>query len=349
MKSMSSSPPADRINSLIMPRACGRQCLNLTNSCTHLAPPQSRKTLALLLLPANKMLPCTRSRHNGLSRSQALPIYPLHVNFWIVMHLIWCLFKAIEALLSAVCLIIHIQSLNKTQSMPHVIVFCGTYFGFMILSGFGCLGIILNRGTSAINECYMAIAGTLMYFSTSILGMHFAEKDYQLMYLSDFEEPLHPFFNSCKKQSECALVAGFIFLLHAFLALDVMLVHGPEEADEDNENYEATQPIHLYFICLEIHQILERKYPWFREFCTRPSTYRDSTQLSFINFREYDKVGDKARLRAVMSRMSVNGQLHNGSLRRYTRTTAFGRRTVSKSRADRRRTSITSKESTYNM
>ncbi|KAI9585134.1 hypothetical protein GQX74_000981 [Glossina fuscipes] len=200
------------------------------------------------------------------------------------MQLVWCLFKAVEAGLSVLCLVIHIQSLDQTQPMPHVIIFC---------------------------------------------GMHFAEKDYHLMYLSDFEEPLHPFFASCKKQSVCALIAGFIYMLHAFFAFDMVLVHGPEVADEDNENYEATQPLQLYFISHEVHQLLERKYSWFREFCARPSVYRDSAQLNLIQYREHDSVGDKARLKAMISRIS--GQRNTGSFGRRSRGTDFERRRLSTS------------------
>uniref|UniRef100_A0A1A9V190 DUF7775 domain-containing protein n=1 Tax=Glossina austeni TaxID=7395 RepID=A0A1A9V190_GLOAU len=156
--------------------------------------------------------------------------------------------------------------------------------------------------------------------------MHFAEKDYHLMYLSDFEEPLHPFFANCKKQSICALITGFIFLLHTFFAFDMVLVRGPEIADEDNENYEATQPLQLYFISREVHQMLERKYSWFREFCSRRSVNRDSGQSNIVRHREHDSVGDKARLKAMISRMTVTGQRTTGSFVKRTRGTDFERR-----------------------
>lgn len=259
------------------------------------------------------------------------------------MQLTWCLFKAFEAVLSALCLAIHIKSINQTQPIPHVVIFCGTFFGFMLLSGFGCLVVFFNRGTNAINECYVSLTGACMNFIASILGMHFAEKDYHLMYLSDFEEPLHPFFANCKKQSVCALITAFVFLLHAFFALDMALVHGPEMPDEDNENYEATQPLQLYFISHKVHQILERKYSWFREFCSRPTV-----QLNAIQHREHDSVGDKARLKRMISRVTVAGQRNTGSFVRRARGTDFERRRLS-TRVRGRRSVFSTDSSSYNM
>uniref|UniRef100_A0A1B0A861 DUF7775 domain-containing protein n=1 Tax=Glossina pallidipes TaxID=7398 RepID=A0A1B0A861_GLOPL len=207
MKSMSSSPPADKINSLIMPKACGRQCLNLTNSCTHLAPPQSRKTLALLLLPASKIVKASKTclpKTSGKFSAPSSQITAFSLSL-LVMQLTWCLFKAFEAALSALCLAIHTKSINQKQPIPHVVIFHGTFFGFMLLSGFGCLVVFFNRGTNAINECYTTA----------------------------------PILRQLQEAGVCGLITAIIFLIHAFFAFDMALVHGPEIANEDNENYEA--------------------------------------------------------------------------------------------------------------
>lgn len=61
MKSMSSSPPLDKTSSRIMLSTQSRQCLNLTISWMHLAPPLSRNTLLLLLLAFRRIVRASKT------------------------------------------------------------------------------------------------------------------------------------------------------------------------------------------------------------------------------------------------------------------------------------------------
>ena len=123
---------------------------------------------------------------------------------------------------------IHIKGfLNHREPLPHHMYFCGTFFGFTIISIIGdvgehifyvcfvliialifvCLGTAICTGASTpyVIEAIVASLGAFFYILSSVFSMHDAEMDFHLMYLSDLEEERHPFFLISKAQVQYIL------------------------------------------------------------------------------------------------------------------------------------------------
>ncbi|XP_075150008.1 uncharacterized protein LOC142224087 [Haematobia irritans] len=196
------------------------------------------------------------------------------------MQHVWFLLKFCEFLLGLLCLSFHIMGLDEVEPLPHVIFYCGTFLAFILISMFGAIGILLGRPANALMEAIINGTAALMYIISSALAMYHAELDFHLMYLSDFEEPLHRFFKNCKRQSIASLANGFVYLLHSLFALDICLVTQRHVAIYEDENEEAIQPMRMYFISETIQKYLER-YPWFRWYVTMTEVSgRNSTKSS---------------------------------------------------------------------
>lgn len=178
------------------------------------------------------------------------------------MQVVWLLFKFIEFVLGAICLGLHVNGVgDELEPMPHIVFYCGTFFGFTLIAIIGVLSILLRRPTTPIVEVIVNALGALAFIIASVVGMYHAEIDFHLMYLSDFEEPNHPFFRNCKQQSIASLSAGLVYLLHCIFAVDMACVKGHGMVDA--KNAEAVKPMRLYFICKPIHRKLE-DIRWFR-------------------------------------------------------------------------------------
>ncbi|XP_055843766.1 uncharacterized protein LOC129910412 [Episyrphus balteatus] len=187
------------------------------------------------------------------------------------MEEVWFFFKLIETLLGSTCMIFHIQGfLDDRQPLPHQMYFCGTFFGFTIIAIFGNIGISLGSRPSMLIEAIVSGVASLFFILSSIFSMYHAEKDFHLMYLSDYEESIHPFFAISKKQSITALCCGLFYMLHTVFAVDAILITDEIQFDEQGaqaENIakadiECYQPIKLYICGKELNDILE-KQEWF--------------------------------------------------------------------------------------
>ncbi|XP_073823648.1 uncharacterized protein [Musca autumnalis] len=179
------------------------------------------------------------------------------------MQQVWFLLKTLEAIMSGICLSLHVMGLDKVEPIPHVMFYCGTYFAFTLLTTFGSLGILLGRPAKPLMEAIINGTGALMFILASLLSMYHAERDFHLMYLSDFEEPQHAFFRHCKQQSIASLITGLLFLLHCTFAVDICWIRQPHMSIFEDENEEALQPMKLYFISESVEKYLEQ-FQWFR-------------------------------------------------------------------------------------
>uniref|UniRef100_A0A1B0C393 DUF7775 domain-containing protein n=1 Tax=Glossina palpalis gambiensis TaxID=67801 RepID=A0A1B0C393_9MUSC len=222
------------------------------------------------------------------------------------------------------CLTVHIINVRSESAIPHVVIYCGTFFGFAMMASFQSAVIILNRGTNPINECVINVAGTLMFFVAAVLSLWHLQGDYQVMYLSDFEEAEHRFFVECVLQSTLAITTSLLYLLHCILAFDAVLVKYSDNLDQYDQGYEGPQPLKLYFICPPIHEKLEN-YSWFQQFQTNghPRKFRTSVYRNSQNF-EYENFGDRARLKMTISRLSCKPERRTYQSKSERRTRSYG-------------------------
>lgn len=181
------------------------------------------------------------------------------------MQQVWFLFKFMEFALSCLCLAIHFMGLDDVEPIPHAVIYCGTYFGFTLLTAFGSVGILLGRPAKPLMEAIISGTGALMFILASLLTMYHAERDFHLMYLSDFEEPLHGFFGHCKHQSIASLATGLLLLLHCVLAVDICWIRQPTMSIFEDENEAALQPLRLYFVSESAEGYL-KQFQWFRRY-----------------------------------------------------------------------------------
>uniref|UniRef100_A0A1B0ACC3 DUF7775 domain-containing protein n=1 Tax=Glossina pallidipes TaxID=7398 RepID=A0A1B0ACC3_GLOPL len=254
---------------------------------------------------------------NNLKKSR---IHLQSRSYFAIMHLVWWLFKIIEALMGYTCLIVHIINVRGESAISHVVIYCGTFFGFAMMASFQAAVIILNRGTNPINECIINVAGTLMYTVAALLSLWHLQGDYRVMYLSDFEEAEHRFFVECVLLSTLAITTGLLYLLHCILAFDTVLVKHSDNLDQ----YEGPQPLKLYFICPSIHEKLEH-YSWFQQFQTtgHPRNFRTSLYQNRQTF-ESENFGDRARLKMTISRLSCKPEKRNYQRKSERRTRSYG-------------------------
>lgn len=187
------------------------------------------------------------------------------------MEEVWFFFKLIEIVLGFTCMAFHIQGfLDDRQPLPHQMYFCGTFFGFTLIAIFGNIGISLGSRPSMLIEAIVSGVATVFFIMSSIFSMYHAERDFHLMYLSDYEESVHPFFAISKKQSIAALTSGLFYMLHTIFAIDALLI--TEEIKLDDESLQAAliakadlecyQPIKIYICGKEFNDMLQKK-EWF--------------------------------------------------------------------------------------
>lgn len=122
-------------------------------------------------------------------------------------------------------MIIHIIGFNHVEEpLPHELVFCGTFFAFLLISILGAIGIFLNLPMIMVMESIINGFGFVMYLIVSYLAMYNAEQDHHLQYLTDKEEAEHFFFKMSRMQSIASLVGTFQFLLHFVICIDLLTI-----------------------------------------------------------------------------------------------------------------------------
>lgn len=152
-------------------------------------------------------------------------------------------FRLVEIIGGTVCFCFHIHGVLIKEKINHIMIFCGTYFGFSYCALIMNIGMFFNEYTPILLEIIIAFLAAVMFLLSSVLSMFFAEQDRHLMFLTAKEEVTHEFFEVAKKQSAGSLCTGLFYLLHFLLASDKYLIRGTHTVDEFDK-YEAAD-IHL--------------------------------------------------------------------------------------------------------
>lgn len=129
------------------------------------------------------------------------------------------------------------------EPMSHVMYFCGTYVAFFLISIISCAAICLGVAVPVLLQTCVAYCGALFFYIAAMVSMIHVENDPHLMYLTDYEEWLHPYFYMHRLQSVFSLFTGLWFLMHAILGTDMLIIQEPNP----NETDLAYQPLKLHF------------------------------------------------------------------------------------------------------
>lgn len=86
------------------------------------------------------------------------------------------------------------------------------------------VGLVLKIRISILMEAIQAFLAFGLFCFAAFLSMYYAEHDPHLKDLSNREEWEHTFFRNCRLQSLFSLGTGFMFLVHATLMTDILLV-----------------------------------------------------------------------------------------------------------------------------
>lgn len=130
--------------------------------------------------------------------------------------------------LSLLCLAIHVVGFNEhSEPLAHLMLMCGTYFGFAVISALACLVICVGAPIPLLVDAIISSLAALCFVTTSMVSMVEAEHDHHLMYLTDYEEKQHLFFRVSRLQSIAALITGLWFLMHTVLVLDMLCISVP--------------------------------------------------------------------------------------------------------------------------
>lgn len=141
-------------------------------------------------------------------------------------------FRLVEFFLGAFCFCYHIKGVLIVEKINHVMIYCGTYFGFSYCALIMNIGMFFNYNTHILLEITITLLAAVSFLATSVLSMYFAEQDSHLMFLTPNEENDHEFFYVSKMQSAASLITGLFYLLHFFLAADKYFVRGTGIYDE---------------------------------------------------------------------------------------------------------------------
>lgn len=165
-------------------------------------------------------------------------------------------FKFFEFLCCVNCLRIHIIGYtNEFEVFYHDILFCGTYFAYLLTSILGFCAVLFGVSISILMEAILNSAAFILFLSTSIVSMVDVENDEHLMFLTDSEELTHEYFVFNKAQSMFSLFTAVLFALHAFLMWDAILVTQEKPGEVDL----AVQPLRmencLYHSCVRLQSI----------------------------------------------------------------------------------------------
>ncbi|GAB0098005.1 hypothetical protein DMENIID0001_136950 [Sergentomyia squamirostris] len=160
--------------------------------------------------------------------------------------------KTLEAVLSLVCLVIHISGfLRKDEPLPHQFIFCGTFFGAFLVSLVGAISLVIRFEVSIFYEIGLSGFFFLLFLTTALVSMANAEKDIHLLFLTDQEEGEHAFFWINRCQSLFALTTSLIYLLHFMICLDLILITKEIEMPEgdltllEQKDVDALRPVKL--------------------------------------------------------------------------------------------------------
>ncbi|CAO1359721.1 unnamed protein product [Diamesa serratosioi] len=134
--------------------------------------------------------------------------------------------------------------LDHVEPLGHELFFCGSYFGYILISCFAIVG--LSRGNLMyLQETVSSGCGFVLFLLTSLLSMVNAENDIHLMYLTDAEEFNHRFFSINRMQSISSLAGALTFLMHAVFAMDLMIITSSSSDASSNDTLSNAASLEL--------------------------------------------------------------------------------------------------------
>lgn len=137
-------------------------------------------------------------------------------NFWVLLFM--------QSASCLACLVCHKLSVsNDVEPITHGFLF-GIYSFFWFYTIIAIIGYYFGPRFHLLTEIIINVCGSVFYVIAGLKSMAAVEKDYHLLYLIDDEELAHQFFQSNRLQSAISVWSGFLFLLNAFLELDMLFI-----------------------------------------------------------------------------------------------------------------------------
>ncbi|KAH8382849.1 hypothetical protein KR009_005573 [Drosophila setifemur] len=196
------------------------------------------------------------------------------------------LFYFVEMFLNLILMNYHLESMNvellNEDSIDKELTqyfYLLSFYTFSVLTMFASVNICTGNPTSILEEVVRPLIGFVVYTVCSLMLLAEAEHGFYIVY-SDHtddirfpEKPLHMFLSYARIQATTTLVCSVVFLLHALIALDVLLSNEDSdsemESSSDNDNEFVAQvdyvPVRLYVLGGVFQSWLVR-YQWFRDF-----------------------------------------------------------------------------------
>lgn len=135
---------------------------------------------------------------------------------------------------------VHIIGFSHVEEpLPHELLFCGTFFLFLVIPIMGIVEKVLNHPNMMIIEVFITGLGFVLYLIVSFLAMFNAEHDHHLQYLTDKEEAQHFFFKMSRIQSILSLVGTYQFLMHFIICMDLFVIKNPLDAHKPSKQIEV--------------------------------------------------------------------------------------------------------------
>lgn len=195
------------------------------------------------------------------------------------------IFYLVECMLHLTQIYKHVAGfLSQSMDLLPLVVQINHYFYtlcfyiFTVYTLFSSINICTGQTFFVCEEIIRTAIGFILFISISLMTLHNAERDFQIMYILDLKHskadvPVHSFIEFMSDQSCIALTLGVVYLLHCILVVDVFLTCGNSDnidsvmnytvdLDQESGNY---VPIHLYILGETVHTHLS-KYEWFHKF-----------------------------------------------------------------------------------
>lgn len=143
----------------------------------------------------------------------------MRTTFW-VLRFIQCAFCLF-------CMVIHFFGIiNPGEPMQHELFICGIFVGFWFYTFIAVLSYYLGAQLHLLQDAIVNCCGSVCFIIAAFISMGFVENDHHLLYLTDEEEKLHPFFWLNRAQSVASLCTGFLFLTQFLLQADMLFTSG---------------------------------------------------------------------------------------------------------------------------
>jgi len=202
------------------------------------------------------------------------------------MNQVWLFFSILNLLADSVCMTAHVVgSLYSAEPLPHNMVFCGTFAGFIMIALIRTTRILMGLRTRFYPTIVIDLFGIIMHFLCALLSMHYAENDFHLIFMGPQQELDHHYFSHCKQQSIASIFAGALYLLQFALVLDFIDKTPPQEDenpikiitelpewDDDYKNMSieehdqlARTRANVYLFGRQVDHWLRVKSKWFRQ------------------------------------------------------------------------------------